>query len=125
MLLVLLGAAGSLSAADPAPAPAPRPRLTDDLRRQAVELHPAAAAPGLGLVVGKSAGNTDSLAPYHIVDSSHGMIGRDDGPPPGSRPFTLREGGTYREHDGEFATTELMLQGDPPNRGWDFLRITW
>ena len=111
-----------MSAADPTPAPAPRPRLTAAMRLQAVRLSLATReADGPG---GPGDG-TPATAHQRVVGPGHGMAGHLDAPPPGSRPFTLREGGTFWDSHGKVFTKELMLQYDPSNGGWDLIRISW
>lgn len=123
LMVLLLLSMGVVSAAEDAPKPVPRPRLTEASLRQAVQIPTAVreiSAAGIS-----SAADTSEIAPSRVVALNHGMIGHPDGPSPGSRPFTLEEGGTYREWGSQVTTAEMMLQYDPPLKGWDFLKISW
>jgi hypothetical protein len=120
--ILLLGLPVVVVAADPERMPAPRPRLTEELRRQAKEATPSADPRSSSLIPGdETLGTMD----YTVVGGDHGMVGRPNGPSPGSRPFDLREGGTFWSREGTYATAEAMVQYDAPNAGWDLLRITW
>jgi hypothetical protein len=113
---------GAVLASDTEKTPAPRPRLTEELRNRVAEMH--VAHPGPSLVQDSSAA-TDKVPQNTVVGGDHGMIGRPNGPSPASRPFDLRDGGTYWSREGPHLTTELKLQYDAPNAGWDFLKISF
>jgi hypothetical protein len=127
LLAMLLCTAGVVSAADDAVKPAPRPRLTEELRRQAIEQSPVrregaseAKSPEV-----KAAEKRAEVAQYSVMALGHGLISRSTAPSPGSRPYTLREGGTYWVRNADVFTTESMVLYDPANRGWDLFRISW
>src|ERR1019366_6597578 len=122
LLVLLLCMTGALSAADSTTKPAPRPPLTAAMRLEAVQLSLATReADGPG----RPSDDTPATAQQRVVGPSHGMIGHVDAPPPGSRPFTLREGGTYWVNYGKTFTKEFLLQYDPSNGGWDLFRVSW
>ena len=122
LIVLLLCTTGAMSAADSTTPPAPRPRLTAAMRLQAAQLSLATReSDGFG----RPSDDTPAAAQQRVVGRSHGMLGRVDAPQPGSRPFTLREGGTYWDSYGKVFTKELLLQYDPSNGGWDLFRISW
>jgi len=122
MLLLLLGATGVALASEPEAKPAPRPRLTEALRQRAMAVSPSAHASGAR---GAMSAGSDTPASFPVIGADHGMVGRINGPSPLSRPFDLREGGTFQRVDGERLTIESMLQYDAPNAGWALFRISW
>jgi hypothetical protein len=113
---------GAVLASDIERTPAPRPRLTEALRNRVAEMSTAHKGPSL--VQDRSAA-TDTISQNAVVGGDHGMIGRPNGPSPASRPFNLRDGGTYWSRNGPRLTTELTLQFDAPNAGWDLLKISF
>jgi len=125
MLLLLLSATGVALASEPEAKPAPRPRLTEALRQRAMAISPSAHANVASEASGGRGEGSNATGPYPVIGADHGMVGRINGPSPLSRPFDLREGGTYQRMDGGALTLELMLQFDAPNAGWDLLRLSW
>ncbi|MFY9922883.1 MAG: hypothetical protein WCA95_10505 [Opitutaceae bacterium] len=122
LLILLLCTARAMADSDLVAKPAPRPRLTEELRRQATVVSAAARENG---PFSRSSRDMGPRAPARGIESNHGIVSTPDLPPPESRPFNLEEGGTYRERDGAIFTSELMVQYDAPNNGWDLLKISW
>jgi hypothetical protein len=104
--------------------PAPRPRLTEQLRQQAMGNTAGVRANSRPLDFGRDL-EIANREPANGPASDHGILRDPDAPSPMSRSFDWRGGGTYFKDTGAYFTTETMLQYDPPNRGWDLLRITF
>ncbi|HXQ81759.1 MAG TPA: hypothetical protein VN775_10625 [Opitutaceae bacterium] len=122
LLIFLLCTGGAISASEEVTKPAPRPRLTEELRREALQDSPTLHE---GRAASRSSEATPAAAQHRVIELNHGMVSRTDAPPPESRPFTLREGGTYLERDGKAFTTEMKLQYDASSRGWDLFKMSW
>lgn len=122
LLVALLCMAGTALASEPQATPAPRPRLTETLRRRAMAITPAT---GEFEPKGAPSAAEEPGIPYPVIGAGHGMVGRMNGPSPLSRPFGLREGGYLVRDKGKTFTTELALQYDAPNAGWDLFRLSW
>ena len=122
LAILLLCFPVAVLATDPERTPALRPRLTQDLRSRVekASVHRASAPSEMRDATGRIA-----IPEATIIGGDHGMIGRPNGPTPEARPFDLRDGGTYQSYVGPQVTSELMLQYDPPNAGWDLLRISF
>ena len=90
--------------------------------RQAFGLLPSAHVRTPSVALGSI---TQDIVQYPVIGADHGMVGRVNGPSPLSRPFDLREGGTFTRVDGRLFTRETMLQFDEANAGWDLFRLSW
>jgi hypothetical protein len=120
--ILLIATAAAALAADPEVKPAPRPRLPEATLRQAFGLLPDTHVRTPSVAAGEV---SQDMTQYPSVGADHGMVGRVNGPSPLSRPFDLREGGTFERIDGKLLSRETMLQYDAPNAGWDLFRLSW
>jgi len=118
---LLLAFPWAVFASDTEKTPAPRPRLTEELRNSVAGMPAAHRGPS---PVQDNGAATDTV-PHTVIGGDHGMIGRPNGSSPASRPFDLKDGGTYWNGKGPHLTTELKLQYDAPNAGWDLLKISF
>ena len=122
LLFLLIGITGIALAADADTKPAPRPRLTAAMLQQGTDNLRAKHQANSGVAPSAVA---QDMTPYPVTGGDHGMIGRTNGPSPMSRPFDLLDGGTFEKFDGTLLSAEPKLQYDPPNAGWDLLKISW
>jgi len=95
------------------------------LRQRAMAISPSTHANGTSAAGGGLSAGSGAPTSYPVIGADHGMVGRMNGPSPLSRPFDLREGGTFQRLDGEKLTIESMLQYDAPNAGWALFRVSW
>ena len=122
--LILIAAAGTLAASEPAKETSPRENLSRDLRQQyAYAPHDAAAKPA-AVATGD---DVVAMAPFMVFGGYRAVnqaIEETQGRAK-NEAFTPLNGGTIWKKEGKHVLTEVKFKFDPVHRGFDLLSFSW
>lgn len=124
LLVLVIAAAGTLAASEPAKEASPRANLSRDLRQQYPYAPRDAAEKPVAVASGE---DVVAMAPFRVF-GGYRAVDRaiEDGRSKAkSDAFTPQNGGTILKKEGKRVTTELKIKFNPIHNGFDILSFSW
>ena len=122
--LILIAAAGTLAASEPAKETSPRENLSRDLQQQ-YRYAPSGTAGKPAAVTSED--DVVAMAPFKVfggyravgqaIDEAQARAKHD--------AFTPLNGGTIWKREGKHVVTEVKFKFDPVHKGFDLLSFSW